>query len=70
MKASELIEELRQLIEKHGDLPVTLAMATYEYSASDIGFVEEGPLPNAGDLQKQNPPDRFVIAAKDDIEDT
>lgn len=69
MKASELIEELRQLVEKRGDLPVTLAVSTYEYSASDVGYVEEGPLPNVGESQKQSPPDRFVIAAKNDIED-
>jgi len=70
MKASDLIESLRQLIQKHGDLPVTLAVSSYEYSASNIGYAEEGPLPNIRDIQHQSPDERFVIEAKDDILDS
>ena len=69
MNASGLISELQSLIEAHGDLAVTLVIRTHEYSASDIGFVDEGPLPNVGEMQRQNPPPRFVIAAEDDLDE-
>ena len=69
MRASALIEELRQLIADHGDLPITLAVGSYEYSANNIGHAEEGPLPNIRDIQGQSSDERFVIEAKDDIPD-
>jgi hypothetical protein len=70
MNASDLIKALQRLFEKHGDLPVTIACGPYEYSALLPDYTEEGPLPNVGEAQKQNPPARFVIEAKDDIENT
>jgi len=68
MYASKLIETLQNLMKIHGDKPVTLAVGPYEYSASIPEHCPEGPLPNVGDSQKQNPPERFVIEARDDIE--
>jgi hypothetical protein len=69
MYASKLIETLQNLTEIHGDKPVTLAVGPYEYSASVPDHCHEGPLPNVGEAQKQNPPERFVIEARDDIAD-
>ena len=45
MKASELIRELEAVVDHHGDLPVTLAIATYEYSIGSVGHSKAGPLP-------------------------
>jgi hypothetical protein len=70
MKASDLIKALQSLIEEHGDLPVTIVFGNYEYSALLPEYTEEGPLPKVGKSQGQNPPERFVIEPKDDIEDT
>jgi hypothetical protein len=70
MKTSDLISQLQTLYDKHGDLPVTLAVGPYEYSASVPDHCEEGPLPNVGEAQYQNPPERIVIEARDDIPDT
>jgi hypothetical protein len=67
MKASDLISALQELLDKKGDLPITLAVGSYEYSASNIAHAEEGPLPNIADIQHQEPPARFVIEAKDDL---
>jgi hypothetical protein len=69
MNASKLVETLQNLIAIHGDKPVTLVVGPYEYSASIPDHCPEGPLPNVGEAQKQNPPERFVIEARDDIED-
>lgn len=69
MYASRLIQELQSLVAEHGDLPVTLGVPSYEYSASTISYLPEGPMPNVADIQKQSPPDRFMIEAKDDVED-
>jgi hypothetical protein len=68
MNATALIKALEQLVEKHGDLPVTVVFGNCEYSALLPDYTEEGPLPNVGPAQKQNPPARFVIEPKDDIE--
>ena len=68
MFASKLIETLQNLIKIHGDKPVTLAVGPYEYSASIPEHYPEGPLPNVGESQKQDPPERFVIEGRDDIE--
>jgi len=68
MKASQLINDLKYLIEKHGDLPVTLAIVTREYSISSVGHADEGPLQNLMGIQQQNPPDRFVLEGKDDLD--
>ena len=68
MYASELISELQQLMSRHGDLEVTMAVSMHEYSANNIGYADEGPLPNLVGIQKQEPPDRFVIEAKDDLD--
>jgi hypothetical protein len=65
MKASDLIESLKQLAEKHGDLPVTVALGNCEYDVSLPDHTEAGPLPNVGVAQNQNPPERFVIEADD-----
>jgi hypothetical protein len=69
MYASKLIQTLQNLTEIHGDKPVTLAVGSYEYSASIPDHCPEGPLPNVGEAQRQNPPERFVIEARDDIAD-
>jgi len=45
MKASTLIEELQGLLREHGDLAVTCAFPSVEYSASSVGYVSEGPMP-------------------------
>ncbi len=65
MTAEQLIQELTQLVNEHGgDLPVTVAIGEYEYTLREPGYVGDGTLPN---IQKQNPPERFVFEAKDDI---
>jgi hypothetical protein len=65
MKASDLIRELEAVVDRHGDLPVTLAIATYEYSIGSVGHTKAGPLPDLGDLQKQDDlPERIVIEGK------
>jgi hypothetical protein len=68
MHASDLIKTLQNLVEIHGDNPVSLAVGPYEYSASIPDHCPEGPLPNVGEAQKQNPPERFVIEARDDTD--
>jgi len=69
MKASELIQILKDIIAERGDLPVTIVCgAPHEYSLSSAGFAQEGPLPNIADIQKQEDlPDRIVLEAKDSI---
>jgi hypothetical protein len=66
MKASDLIRELQSLVNRHGDLPVTLAIATYEYSIGSVGHGEAGPLPiNSGKPQKQDDlPERILVEGK------
>jgi hypothetical protein len=66
MKASDLIRELEAVVDRHGDLPVTLAIATYEYSIGSVGHTKAGPLPiNSGDPQKQDAqPERIVVEGK------
>jgi hypothetical protein len=63
MKASDLIKSLQHLSEKHGDLPVTVALGKREYDVSLPDHTEAGPLPNVGAAQNQNPPERFVVEA-------
>jgi hypothetical protein len=68
MKASELIQSLNGIIAKRGDLPVTVVCGTYEYSISNPGFAERGPLPNIADIEKeQDLPRRIVLEAKESI---
>ena len=67
MKASTLVREIQLLIEKHGDIPVTIATLSGEYSASSITHAKEGPLPNLIGIQNQNPPVRLVIEARDNV---
>ena len=67
MKASTLAQEIRLLIEKYGDLPVTIATLSCEYSASSITHAKEGVLPNLNGIGDQNPPERFVIEARDNV---
>jgi hypothetical protein len=66
MKATELIRELQAVVDHHGDLPVTLAIATYEYSIGSVGHSKAGPLPaNSGDRRKQDHlPERIVVEGK------
>lgn len=69
MKASILIEGLRELVQEHGDLDVTCAFPACEYSAARVEYVSEGPMPawRGTNIQRQNPPARFMIDLKDDI---
>lgn len=69
MKASTLIKELQELVREHGDLDVTCAFPSCEYSASNVGYVSEGPMPawRGTTVQGQNPPDRFMIGLEDNI---
>jgi hypothetical protein len=69
MKALALIEDLQKLVRKHGDLEVTCAFPTCEYSAAKVGYVSEGPMPvwRGTTVQDQNPPERFMIGLKDSI---
>jgi hypothetical protein len=69
MKASKMIEKLQGLIDEHGDLELTVAPGPYEYSVIDVGYAAEGPLPGVGEMQHQNPPERFCFDVKDDIPD-
>lgn len=61
MNASVLVESLGALIEKHGDLPVTIITGKYEYAASDAHHAAEGALPFLHRVQNQHPPERIVI---------
>lgn len=71
MTAEELINELTKLMNEHGrDLPVTVAIGSCEFTLREPGYAADGPLPNIADIQKQNPRERFVFEAKDDIPDT
>ena len=38
-----------------------------EYSVSDAFHASPGPLPVFKDIQKQHPPERFVLEAKTDV---
>ena len=69
MKAVTLIEQLQELVQEHGDLDVTCAFPSCEYSASNIGYVSEGPMPawRATTVQRQDPAARFMIGLEDDI---
>lgn len=70
MKASALINELQQLMEKHGDVIISVSLGPREYSMDSLGYVPEGPLLNLGTAQGQNPPDRIVLDAEDKLDDT
>lgn len=67
MNASDAIRELQSLMKEHGDLPLTVALLTGEYSLREPQFVDAGPCDNIADRQNQSPPDRFVFEGKDDI---
>jgi hypothetical protein len=69
MKASELVQTLKDIIAERGDLPVTIVCgAPHEYSLLSAGFAQEGALPNIADVQKQEDlPDRIVLEARDSI---
>ena len=68
MKASELIQTLKDTIADRDDLPVTIVCGTHEYSVSSACFVQAGALPNIADIQKQEDlPDRIILEAKDSI---
>jgi hypothetical protein len=69
VKALALIKELQELVREHGDLEVTCAFPSCEYSASKLGYVSEGPMPvwRGTTVQNQNPPARFMIRLKDSI---
>jgi hypothetical protein len=69
MNASALIEKLQELVREHGDLDVTCAFPSVEYSACKIGYASKGPMPawRGTNVQRQNLPDRFMIELKDDI---
>ena len=69
MKASELVQTLKNIIAERGDLPVTIVCgAPHEYSLSSASFAHEGPLSNIADIQKQEDlPDRIILEAKDSI---
>jgi len=68
MKASELIQALKDTIRESGDLPVTVVVGTYEYSVSHAEFANTGPLPNIANLQKQEDlPPRIILEVKDSI---
>jgi len=68
MTAEQLIKELTQIVNQHGgDLPVTVVIGVREYSIREPDYASDGPLPNIANIQKQNPPERFVFEAKDDI---
>lgn len=67
MRAIEAIKELEKLIEEHGDLEITVAVSTYEYSLTNPSYGEEGPCRNIGAVQRQSPEERFVFEAKDNI---
>lgn len=67
MKATEAIEELKALVELHGDLDLTVAVSTYEYSIRAPFFNGVGPCPNIADSQFQNLQARFVFEAADDL---
>ena len=70
MDASSLIKQLEKLIEDHDDFPVTIVAGTYEYSVSDVFHASPGPIPSIQEYQKQSPPERFVLEAKNDIADS
>ena len=67
MNASTLITSLQHLIQEHGDLPMTIVAGPYEYSVSDAFHASPGPLPVLKNIQKQHPPERFVLEAKTDV---
>jgi hypothetical protein len=68
MKASDLIQTLKDIIAERDDLPITIVCGTHEYSISSACFAHEGPLSNIADIQKQEDlPDRIVLEAKDSI---
>jgi hypothetical protein len=65
MSATDLIRDLQSLVEQHGDLPVTLAISTYEYAVGSTGHAGSGPLPNLGQLQRQaDLPERIVFEGR------
>jgi hypothetical protein len=70
MKASELIEELKGLVEKHGgDIEVSAMFRGREYSVDSAGYEPAGPIAKLRGIQDQNPPERIVLDAEEEIED-
>ena len=69
MRALVLIKKLQELVREHGDLDVTCAFPSCEYSAAKVGYVSEGPMPawRGTTVQGQSPPGRFIIGLKDSI---
>ena len=67
MHASDLIERLKELIEEHKDLPVTVVFGNTEFSLRGPSHTEEGPCCNIADTQNQSPPERFVFELEGDI---
>lgn len=62
MKASELISKLQELIEKHGDLPVSTEDGydpSEETEVEDVGFKDSGR--TCYSHEDENPKLRFYI---------
>jgi hypothetical protein len=67
MRATEAISALKELVDRHGDLEITVAISTHEYSLISPNYNGAGPSPNIADLQPQTLDERFVFESKDDL---
>ena len=69
MKASQLIEEIQDLVKQHGDVEVSVIFAGREYTVDSPGYESAGPIAKLRGIQGQNPPERIVLDAEEEIED-
>ena len=69
MKASLLIEELQDMVKQHGDVEVSVIFGGREYSVDSPAYEPAGPIAKHRGIQVQNPAERIVLDAEEEIED-